>query len=462
MKTSMRQFHRRVFPYCRCIPMKPTSFRTITVLGLASGLFLGLGGSPSSMAVAEQAPEQVALTAPPLVQDAPAGNAVPPARTGDPAAGHGLNEFLSGLLDAIREKDSEAVSARIDTDGMFAEIQRQQIASVPTPGEKRGDRPKVQGPSLTLVRSSRLVPGFRLRMGLGLVDRHCDEAIRLDPKLAMAYNNRGFDDSKEGDLDHVIADCDEAIRLDPKLAWAYHKRGLAYNKKGDLSRAIADYDEAIRLNPKYDIAYLNRGLAYGKKGDLSRAIADYDAAIRVDPKYAVAYFNRGLAYGKKGDLSRAITDYDEAIRVDPKYAVAYFNRGLAYDKKGDRGRAIADYDAAIRIAPKYAVAYNNRGNAYSNKGDRDRAITDYDAAILLAPKYALAYFSRGTRLRQQGRPGPRHRRLRRGHSPRPETRQHTCPEARQCLPQPGPRLRQQGRPGPRHRRLRRGHSPRPQ
>ena len=73
MKTSMRQFHHRVFPHCRCIPMKPTSFRTITVLGLASGLFLGLGGSPSSMAVAERAPEQVALTAPPLVRDAPAG-----------------------------------------------------------------------------------------------------------------------------------------------------------------------------------------------------------------------------------------------------------------------------------------------------------------------------------------------------------------------------------------------------
>ena len=53
--------------------MKPTSFRTITVLGLASGLFLGLGGSPSSMAVAEQAPQQVALTAPPLVQDARSG-----------------------------------------------------------------------------------------------------------------------------------------------------------------------------------------------------------------------------------------------------------------------------------------------------------------------------------------------------------------------------------------------------
>ncbi|MGO9814313.1 MAG: tetratricopeptide repeat protein, partial [Isosphaeraceae bacterium] len=175
--------------------MKPTRFRTITVLGLASGLFLGLGGSPSSMAAAEQAPGQVA----------------------------------------------------------------------------------VQGPSLTLVRSSRVVPGFRLRMGRGLVDRRCDEAIRLDPKLALAYNYRGFAYDKQGGLDQVIADCDEAIRLDPKLAWAYHQRGLAYDKKGDRDHAIADFDEAIRLDPKYALAYNNRGNTYNKKGDLDHAIADYAA-----------------------------------------------------------------------------------------------------------------------------------------------------------------------------------------
>ena len=305
--------------------MGSAGIRNIAVFGLAFGLCLDFSGSPGTAAEYEQAPEQVALTAPPLVQDAPAGNAVPPARTGDPAAGHGLNEFMSGLLDAIRENDSEAVSARIDTDGMFAEIQRQQIASVPTSGEKTGDRPKVQSPSLTLVRSSRLVPGFRLRMGLGLVDRRCDEALRLDPKLALAYLNRGN----------------------------------AYYNKGNLDIAIADYDEALRLNPKLALAYDNRGNAYGKEGDPDRAIADYDAAIRLDPKLANT--------------------------LAPKLANAYCSRGLAYSKKGDRDRAIADYDAAIRLAPNNAVYHRNRGDSYRLKGEYDKARADYDETLALLP-----------------------------------------------------------------------------
>ena len=88
----------------------------------------------------------------------------------------------------------------------------------------------------------------------------------------------------------------EALRLDPKLAMAYNNRGFAYSKKGDLDRAIADFDEAIRLDPKYALAYLNRGNAYYRKGDQDRAIADYNEAIRLDPKLALAYYNRGIAY----------------------------------------------------------------------------------------------------------------------------------------------------------------------
>ena len=55
---------------------------------------------------------------------------------------------------------------------------------------------------------------------------------------------------KKGDLDKAIADCAEAIRLNPRMAEAYNRRGSVYEKKGDLDKAIADYTEAIRLDPK--------------------------------------------------------------------------------------------------------------------------------------------------------------------------------------------------------------------
>src|SRR5215475_11361992 len=221
------------------------------------------------------------------------------------------------------------------------------------------------------------------------------DAMRLDPRSALAFANRGVAYERKGDMDRAIADFSEAIRLDPNYALASSNRGIAYARKGDNDRAIADFNEAIRLDPKNVPAFANRGIAYGKKGDTDRAIADYNEAIRLDPKNALAFANRGIAFGKKGDNDRAIADFNEAIRLDPKNALVFFNRGIAYGKKGDYDRAIADYSDAIRLNPNVAMTFNNRGFLYFKKGDTRRAIADFDEAIRLDPKSALAFCNRG-------------------------------------------------------------------
>ena len=98
------------------------------------------------------------------------------------------------------------------------------------------------------------------------------------------------------------------IRLDPKDALAFDNRGLAYAAKGDSDTAIADYNEAIRLDPKDALAFNNRGLAYAAKGDNDRAIADYNEAIRLDPELAWAFNNRGKLFFYNGDFEKAAAD----------------------------------------------------------------------------------------------------------------------------------------------------------
>ena len=98
----------------------------------------------------------------------------------------------------------------------------------------------------------------------------------------------------------------KAIRLDPKDAIAYYNRGRAYANKGDHDKAIADYTEAIRLKPEVAEAYYDRGVAYANKGDYAKAIADSTEAIRLDPKYAWAYCNRGVAYEKRASSTRRL------------------------------------------------------------------------------------------------------------------------------------------------------------
>jgi Flp pilus assembly protein TadD len=67
-----------------------------------------------------------------------------------------------------------------------------------------------------------------------------------------------------GSFEKAIANFNEAIRLHPDDASAFNSRGNAYAHKGNLYRAIADYNEAIRLKPNYARAFCNRGIARQK------------------------------------------------------------------------------------------------------------------------------------------------------------------------------------------------------
>jgi tetratricopeptide (TPR) repeat protein len=232
-----------------------------------------------------------------------------------------------------------------------------------------------------------------------------DEALRLNPKLAEAYWQRGVAYANKGDQTRAIADYDEAIKLDPSLTGAYHARGYAHSTKGQLDQAIVDFTEAIRLDPTRAVSYWQRGISQARKGNQTLAIADYDAAIKSDPKLARAYWSRGNSHEFNEEYDRAIADYDEAIRLEPKLAEAYYGRGFSFGMKGDHVRAIADYSKALEIDPALPAVHWRRGIAYAMTGDYDRAIADHSEAIRLNPKLAAAFWQRGVCYANKGDQG---------------------------------------------------------
>ena len=179
---------------------------------------------------------------------------------------------------------------------------------------------------------------------------------------AESYNNQGIAHTRMGQPDEAIADFTEAIRLKPKYAEAYNNRGFVYGRdKREFERAITDFTEAIRLKPKYAEAYKNRANAHMKKGEFVKAIADYTEAIRLKPEHANAYYNRASVYERdKGQFERSIADFTEVIRLKPKHADAYCSRGMVYSRSGEFAKAIADYTEAIRLEPKHVDAYSYR------------------------------------------------------------------------------------------------------
>ena len=63
-------------------------------------------------------------------------------------------------------------------------------------------------------------------------------------------------------FDEAIIEYDEAIRLNPKFALGYNNRGFSYHRLGQYQRAVNDFDEAIGLDPQYTVAHNNRGFSY--------------------------------------------------------------------------------------------------------------------------------------------------------------------------------------------------------
>ena len=51
----------------------------------------------------------------------------------------------------------------------------------------------------------------------------------------------------KGDFAKAIADYSEAVRLDPKYALAYNGRGLAYSQQGETRKADEDFARAKEL-----------------------------------------------------------------------------------------------------------------------------------------------------------------------------------------------------------------------
>jgi len=177
-------------------------------------------------------------------------------------------------------------------------------------------------------------------------------ALKRRPHHAWALFLRGNAHFDNEDFDAALADYDAALRANPRLADAHQNRGfIRHNVRGDPSGATDDYTAVLRLEPDNIDAWFNRGNARKALGEVRGAIEDYTNAIRCEPGMTEAYTNRGNARLQLKEVAEAIADQDAAIRIDPNYPEAWASRARAYLERGDRAKAIADLKQALAVAP---------------------------------------------------------------------------------------------------------------
>jgi predicted O-linked N-acetylglucosamine transferase (SPINDLY family) len=264
--------------------------------------------------------------------------------------------------------------------------------------------------------------------------RYIDAALKINPNLASAYNNRGNALGELTLFDKALASYERAIALKPDYVEAITNRGIAlaqlkrfeeavagynhaivlkpddagifYNRGNalkDLQRleeAVASYDQAIALRADYAIAFYNRGNALLESRQFSEALKSYDHAIALKPDQAQAYVNRGIALSELNRLDEALASYDRAVALQPGYVPAFINCGIVLEKLKRFEEAVASHDQAIAHDPASAEAFMNRGNALTALNRFEAAVASYDQAIALRPDGAETFSSRSNALRE--------------------------------------------------------------
>jgi len=122
-------------------------------------------------------------------------------------------------------------------------------------------------------------------------------ASELPPRVAaQRANDRGLALYREQRYDDAEQAFTEALKWNPKFALAANNLGFVYFKRGKPVEAARWFEKAIEIDGSRALAYLNLGDAYLQAGDDAKAQAAYTTFVGLSPRHVrVAQLQAWLA-----------------------------------------------------------------------------------------------------------------------------------------------------------------------
>jgi type IV pilus assembly protein PilF len=149
------------------------------------------------------------------------------------------------------------------------------------------------------------------------------DRAQLHIELGQGYYERG-------QMDVALEELNEAVKLDPNIASAYNIYGLVYTVQNDTAKAEQNFQKAIQLAPQDPDIRHNWGWYLCQHGRAQASMAEFDLAIR-NPRYKtpeIALINAGRCSTSIGDSANATIYFKRALAVAPNNANAAY--GLAF------------------------------------------------------------------------------------------------------------------------------------
>lgn len=187
-----------------------------------------------------------------------------------------------------------------------------------------------------------------------------DRALRLDPRNAEAFVNRGALFFAEKQPDRAEADFKQALQLDPNQHFALNNLSLIEAGRENYREALQLVDRAVMLKPG-QAAYLNnRGFYLLQTAQLGAGLQSVESSIRLDDANAWAWRNRGIYFLKTNNFRQALLDLRKAEQLDPGVDALYFYLGEALRLSQQKTEACKAYRRGQQLGESLATRQLNR------------------------------------------------------------------------------------------------------
>ena len=156
----------------------------------------------------------------------------------------------------------------------------------------------------------------------------------------------------------------EAIRLEPFSAEAWNELGGVAMARNDPQTALQNFEQAIAAKSGLTYALLNAAQACDKLQQLAQAETYYRQAMATDPQSSEAAQGLGLTLAKRGNAGEGERYLLQAVRLRPTFSSAWNNLGVLYLQQRDPAKAIQALEKGITASPEDELLYLNLGRVY--------------------------------------------------------------------------------------------------
>lgn len=193
-----------------------------------------------------------------------------------------------------------------------------------------------------------------------------------------------------GDLAGATAKYQQILKLQPRLAPAYNNLGAVYVKQGQWQNAVAILQRGLELNPNMTSASALLGMSLYQLGEYAKAKAPLEAVVKANPSDFHAEFFLVNDLTKLGEFNAAAVHLQNLAQRQPGNGQVWYLLGKVYMQLSEQSLAKVN-----QIDPDSVWAHEISAELMENMKNYDSAIVEWKKAEAKAPRQPGVHFKLG-------------------------------------------------------------------